>query len=260
MASISVITICFNNLVDLQQTCASVDMQTVPPGEHWIINGSTKPDIASWLEQNPQPQYRKWLNEPDNGISDAFNKGIAHAGCPVTHLLHAGDRYAATDVLEAVGEVFDARPEIQWLSGNIEMKRAGKAVIVGKPFDASRLYRGMRSVSHPTWFVKKAVYGRIGTFSSEYRIAMDYDLMCRIASEPYAYISKTLVVFDDSGISNRKYLASLEENRRIYESYFGHSWKLVLWQSRLRALYHLLQTPFGKWLFSLKKKLGLENM
>jgi hypothetical protein len=64
--------------------------------------------------------------------------------------------------------------------------RAGKPVIVGKPFEKEKLYRGMRSVSHPTWFVKKEVYGRIGTFNTEYKIGMDYDLMCRIANEPYA--------------------------------------------------------------------------
>src|ERR1700760_2512236 len=98
MNTISVITICFNNLADLQQTCASIDRQTVLPDEHWVINGSTQTDIAQWLEQNPQPSYRKWINERDKGISDAFNKGISKATCGITHLLHAGDVYAMNDV------------------------------------------------------------------------------------------------------------------------------------------------------------------
>jgi glycosyltransferase involved in cell wall biosynthesis len=260
MKAVSVVTICYNNLEDLQKTCVSIDAQSILPDEHWVINGSTTPEIEQWLLHTPQPAYRKWINERDKGISDAFNKGITNANCEITHLLHAGDCYAGNDVLEAVVKIFEANPTAQWISGNIQMIRAGKAVIVGKAFDRNKLYRGMRSVSHPTWFVKKEVYGRVGLFSSEYKIAMDYDLMCRIANEPYVYLDKAIVLFDDTGISNTKYLDSLKESRKIYESYFGYSFKLVVWQFRLQVLHYLLQTRFGKWLFSLKKKLGLENM
>jgi glycosyltransferase involved in cell wall biosynthesis len=259
MNTLSVITICFNNLADLQKTCASVDMQTYLPDEHWVINGSTNDEIAQWLSQTTQPPYRKWVNERDNGISDAFNKGIDKANSEITHLLHAGDRYASADVLETVRDFFTKNPGIQWISGNIQLIRAGKQVIVGKPFEKEKLYRGMRSVSHPTWFVKKEVYGRIGTFNTDYKIGMDYDLMCRIANEPYVYLDKTITVFDDTGISSTNYLRSLDESRKIYESYFGFSIKLMLWQFRLKMLHHLLQTSLGKGLFGLKKKLGLEN-
>ncbi len=257
--TLTVVSICFNNLADLQATCASVDMQVIKPAEHWIINGSTEPDIAEWLTRTPQPSYRKYLNERDKGISDAFNKGIAHAGSDIIHLLHAGDCYAANDVTEAVLKVFTANPEVQWLSGNIQVTRGGKPAVVGKAFEKNKLYRGMRSVSHPTWFVKKEVYDRVGLFSAEYKIAMDYDLMCRIADEPYAYLDKLLVVFDDTGISTSNYLRSLEESKKIYESHFGSSIKLKLWQLRLKTLNYVLQTGPGKWLFAIKKKMGLEN-
>lgn len=259
MSTISVITICFNNLADLQKTCASIDMQTYLPDEHWVINGSTTDEIAQWLSETPQPAYRKWVNERDKGISDAFNKGIGKANSEITHLLHAGDRYASNDVLATVHRFFEEHPGVQWISGNMQLIRAGKPAIVGKPFEKEKLYRGMRSVSHPTWFVKKEVYGRIGTFNKEYKIGMDYDLMCRIANEPYSYLDKTIAVFDDTGISSTNYLRSLEESRKIYESYFGPSFKLALWQLRLKMLHHLLQTSLGKGLFGLKKKLGMEN-
>lgn len=259
MKGVSVITICFNNLADLQKTCASIDVQTDLPDEHWVINGSTEPAIENWLLNTPQPAYRKWINERDRGISDAFNKGLALAGYNITHLLHAGDCYAGNDVLAAVKNFFDTNPQVQWISGNIEMTRAGEKVVVGKPFEKNKLYRGMRSVSHPTWFVRKGVYDRVGLFSLDYKIGMDYDLMCRIANEPYAYLDKVLTVFDDSGISNIQYLNSLKESRRIYESHFGYSFKLVLWQLRLKILHVVLKTGFGRWLFGLKKKMGMEN-
>jgi glycosyltransferase involved in cell wall biosynthesis len=259
MPGISVITICFNNLADLQKTCVSVDGQTRLPDEHWVVNGSSTHDIEQWLLNTPQPAYRKWLNERDEGISDAFNKGIAQAGSSITHLLNSGDVYAARDVLEAVEKIFAADPQLQWISGNIAITRGGKAVTVGKAFDKNKLYRGMRSVSHPTWFVKKEVYARVGLYDSRYKIAMDYDMMCRIADEPYQYLDKLIVRFDDTGVSSANYLKSLDENKKVFIAHFGPSAKLNAWQLRLKVLHHLLQTGFGRWLYAVKKKLGLEN-
>lgn len=259
MTGISIITICFNNLSDLQRTCASIGGQTRLPEEHWVINGSSTPDIEQWLINTPQPAYRKWVNERDKGIADAFNKGITKANGPVTHLLNSGDVYASADVLASVIKLFETDPSVQWISGNIQLIRAGEPVVVGKPFEKTKLYRGMRSVSHPTWFVNKQVYNRIGLYKSEYKIAMDYDLMCRIANEPYAYLDKVVVVFDDTGVSSNNYLQSLKENKKIYESYFGFSVLLATWQLRLKLLHYVLQTRFGKELFTLKKKLGFEN-
>jgi glycosyltransferase involved in cell wall biosynthesis len=259
MLDVSVISICFNNLADLQRTCKSVDEQTIQPKEHWIINGSSNNDIANWLLNTTQPSYRKWINERDNGIADAFNKGIQLAKCPLTHLLHAGDIYASNSVIEAVLNYFNQHPEVQWISGNIQIMRGGVAIVVGKPFDKNKLYRGMRSVAHPTWFVKKEVYERVGYFKLHLKIGMDYDLMCRLKDEPYGYINETLAVFDDSGISTNKYLDSLKENIQTYESYFGFSLWCRIWQLRLRILHLLLQTSFGKWLFAIKKRLGLAN-
>lgn len=259
MVTITVISICFNNLHDLQRTCASVDKQTVKPEEHWIINGSTTSDIADWLAANPQPAYRKILNERDNGISDAFNKGIERAGSTFTHLLHAGDVYAAEDVIKEVKLFLQDHPLVTWISGKMKTVRSGKLVEVGKPFESNKLYRGMRSVAHPTWFVQKHVYSRIGTYNPAYKIAMDYDMMCRMANEPYGFIDKAIMQFDDTGISTKNYIAGLKESKKIYESYNGFSIKQFIWQLRLKVLYYLLQTGLGKFLFNLKKAIGKEN-
>lgn len=250
--TISVVTICFNNLEDLQRTCASVDAQTYLPIEHWIINGSTKTDIADWLINTPQPFYRRFLNERDKGIADAFNKGIHRSTGSIIHLLNAGDVYTNENVLGKVAKVFELHPFVQWISGKLRIKRAGHWVEVGTAFRKGKLYRGMRGVFHPTWFVKKEVYNRIGLYDNQYKIAMDYDMLCRIFEERYAFVEKTLVVFDDNGISTNNYLETLKHNIEVYESHFGFSLFCRLWQLRLRTLHYLLGTKLGKWLFRLK--------
>ena len=260
MANIAIITICFNNLNDLIKTCASVDFQKTKPFVHWIINGSSDNSISDWLSNNLQPGYRKWINERDKGIADAFNKGIKNAHGDIIHILNSGDIYAFDDILTIVEETFKHDTGIEWISGKIKTNRSGQWIVIGKRFDKKQLYKGMRSVSHPTWFLKKELYHKYGAFSEKYKIAMDYDLMCRISGEPYQFVNKLMVIFDDTGVSNVKYPDSLKENINVYESYFGYSVKCRLWQYRLKLLYLLLQTGLGKWLFSLKKKAGLENV
>ena len=253
------VTICFNNLSDVQRTCESVDRQTRLPDEHWIINGSTETEIADWFSQHALPSFRKLINERDRGISDAFNKGIRLSGEGMIQLLNSGDELLHEKVLEQIAEFIEQHPGAEWISGKIAMKRSGHWVEVGKPFEAAKLYRGMRSVSHPGWFVHKQAYRRVGEYNGAYKIAMDYDMMCRLAKENYAYYNFSSVRFDDTGISSNQYLQSLEENKKVYESHFGSSFLLNLWQLRLRTLHNLLQTPFGKWLFQIKRLLGGEN-
>lgn len=260
MCRISVVTICFNNLEELKRTCKSVDDQNASPYEHWIIDGSTSEEINHWLNTSPQPAYRKWICEPDKGIADAFNKGIQRSTGDVVQLLNAADVYANSEVLGRVSKTFDLNPGFQWLTGKIYINRVGSIVLVGKAFNASKLYRGMRSISHPTWFVKRNVYNELGNYDVQYKIAMDYDMMCRLKKHKAAFLDLPLVIFDDSGISTHSYLAALKETKKVYRTHFGFSLKMEIWQLRLRLLHWLQKTSLGKFLFFIKRKLGLENL
>lgn len=259
LPTISVVTICFNNLEDVISTCASVDNQSEYPTEHLIINGSTDGAIDEWLSTNVQPPYRKWFKIINEGIAGNFNQGILRASGEFIHLLNSGDSYASYTVLEQVKVEIINNPKAKWLTGKLRTQRAGKMVEIGKPFRKKKLYRGMRSVAHPTWFVKKEVYNKYGLYNKEFKIAMDYDMMCRIANEPSAFMNVIVAFFDNTGISSRKYVQSLQENTKAFESHYGYSINCRLWQIRLKLLYLLLQTPTGKFLFNLKMKVGLEN-
>jgi glycosyltransferase involved in cell wall biosynthesis len=253
---LSIITICFNNLQELIKTCDSVDAQIEKPFEHIIINGSTNNQIKDWFESiQINNHYRRIINERDAGISDAFNKGIKIAKGEVIHLLNSGDIYYDKNVTQIVAKKFNDIPSVKWVSGNIILYRGGIWVDIGKPFDKKQVFKGMRAISHPTWFVKKEVYDRLGLYKN-YSIAMDYDMMCRIKDEQYAYVNYTLIKFDNTGVSNSNYLDSLKQNIEVYESNFGYSLKSRLWQFRLKLLHQFLQTSVGKKVYSLKMKIN----
>jgi len=260
MSQISIVTICFNNLEEMVSTCLSVDRQEWLPYEHIIIDGSTNHDISNYLENNPQPSYRKWLCERDKGIADAFNKGIKRTSGDIILLLNSGDQLYDGSVLRRVAELFLSKPDIKWCHGKQNLFRGGLWVFIGKPFDRSKLYRGMRSVFHQTMYVKKELYDKYGLYDPSIKIAMDYDFVCRIANEPFAFIDYPLATFDPAGVSNKRYIEGMKEGFARYRHYYGWSLKQQLWGLRLRILYFLLKGPLGTFLYKLKVLLGKENM
>jgi hypothetical protein len=109
-------------------------------------------------------------------------------------------------------------------------------------------------------FVKKQLHDRYGLYDTSEKISMDYDFLCRIAQEPFAFLPLPLITFAPAGTSSVNYLKSLSDAKRVYTRYFGKSTLLTLWQMRLKILYYLLHSPVGNFLYSIKAKLKLENM
>ncbi len=260
MPSISIVTICFNNKDELIRSMESVNMQQLPPFEHIIIDGSSSTEIKTYLESTAQPAWRKWLCERDRGIADAFNKGIGLCSGEVIHLLNSGDVYYDAGVLKKVSAALAQAGNITWCHGKLHLKRGGEWVIIGKPFDKKKVYRGMRGTLHPTMFVYKSLYSKYGLFDTSLKIAMDYDFLLRIAEEPLLYLDFPIATFDPGGISNTTYLNSLQENKRCYEKYHGKSLKFYFWQKRLQLLHFILNSPMGNFLYRIKKGLRLENI
>jgi glycosyltransferase involved in cell wall biosynthesis len=258
--SITVITICFNNLQDVINTCNSVDQQIAQPYEHLIIDGSTNDEIKNHFQNLILPSYRKTFHEKDNGIADAFNKGIAKANGEFIQFLNSGDVYYNNQVITIVKKTLENNTKSKWIHGQLQMQRGAQTVIIGKAFDENLVYRGMRSTFHPTQFVHKSLFEKYGNFDNNLKIAMDYDFLVRIRKENFTFVAAPFVIFDNTGISNSNYLASLVESKLVYEKHCGKSLKLKIWQWRLKFLHFVLNSKFGKWLYKIKKTIGLENV
>ena len=258
--TISIITICFNNLQELIDTCTSVDKQIQTPFEHLIIDGSSNAEIKTYLNTTPQRHFRRWICEADKGIYDAINKGIQHAKGTIVVMLNSGDSFFEDDVTTIASTAFNNDASIQWLHGKYKLLRGNQWVIIGKPFEKNKLYRGMRSICHQSMFVKKVLHDKYGVYNTSQKIAADYDFLCRIANEKFVFINTPLVNFAPAGVSSNNYLLSLAETKYSYEKHFGKSLKLHLWQLRLKSLFYLLRSPAGNFLYKIKTRLKLENM
>lgn len=95
----TVITICFNDLVNLHATALSVQAQRCRDFEWWVIDGGSKDGTSDWLAAQKYSNL-KWVSEPDRGLYHAMNKGMDRANGRYLIFMNSGDCFADDTVLE----------------------------------------------------------------------------------------------------------------------------------------------------------------
>lgn len=220
---ISIITAVRNRRETVAATIASVRSQLHPDVEYIVVDGAST-DGTTELLRAQRAKIDVLICEPDNGIYDALNKGIAAATGEVIGLLHADDVYASERVLSAVAETFENAKinavygDLEYVSKNdldkvVRYWRAGA-------FSAAKLSWGWMP-PHPTLFVRRAVYERLGRFDTSYRIAADYDLILRFLGRgglSVAYLPELLIKMRVGGMSNRSLANILRKSREDYRT------------------------------------------
>lgn len=252
---LATVTICYNNLPDLIKTLQSVDNQKRKPDTHIIIDGSTENAIKNYLENTPQPPYRKWICEPDEGISDAYNKGILNSSGEIIHLLNSGDQYFDDTVVERVMQVFENDETIKWTHGQYKQYLGGMWVITGKRYNTKKLYRGMQKVGHPTMFVKRALYEKYGLFDVKIIFSMDYDFLIRIVNEKFEYLPFPIIIFDAGGQSNVDWAKAHNEVVDIYIKRKGWDFRILYGLIYHRLFYFFIYNPITRPIFQKLQKL-----
>lgn len=219
---ISIITACLNAVKTIEQTLQSVLNQDYPNLEYIIIDGGSTDGTLEIINK-----YRERLavviSEPDNGIYDAFNKGLKHATGDIIGILNADDFYAPW-AIQTIADVYVEAPNADVFYGNVvvvdEQNAQWKIYPLGSP---ENLNTGM-SLSHPATFVTRKAYEKYGIFDDYYRIAADWDLMLRFKSLGAVFypVNKVLTAFRNSGISCNPPLSHLEEIKKVGEQYLTH--------------------------------------
>src|SRR4026207_563368 len=99
--SISIVTVCLNDLCGLQDTFESVRAQTVPPAQWIVADGASSDGTQNWLGSIEWPQL-SWSTGKDGGIYQGMNKGLQQGDADYVLFLNSGDAFCAPDVLTSV--------------------------------------------------------------------------------------------------------------------------------------------------------------
>lgn len=178
---VSIVTCTYNSAATVADTINSVNSQTYPDIEHIIVDGVSKDNTVEIA--NKLSTYRQHvICEKDKGIYDAFNKGIKAATGDIVGVLNSDDFFTSSDVVANIVKAFEGN-DIDAVYGDVHFVNAND---LSKPvrYYSSAYFRPwmMRMgfmFAHPSFYVKKSLYDKLGIYRTDFKIASDFELLLR---------------------------------------------------------------------------------
>jgi glycosyltransferase len=220
---ISIITPTFNSEKNIEKCVLSIINQTNKNFEHIIVDNlstdSTLQKVKDLYSSNNLTPKLRIISEKDDGISDAFNKGIETATGDIITILNSDDYYFSNNIFEKIIYSFK-NLKILFVHGNILFQDNLYGTNIRKPLLCD--VRKAMPYNHPTMFLRRDLYTRIGLFETKYKYAMDFDLVVRlqkIIGDPdlvSIYLKdEPLVVMNAGGASWKNEIISIKETKQI---------------------------------------------
>ncbi len=214
MAKLSIVTLTFNNFTELEATFHSLEKINNLDFEWVVIDGGSCLKTERFMHKQSSVNQR-YLKESDDGIYDAFNKGVKNSIGDYIVFLNSGDLLTDLDYFKEAIDFLDNSTDLKFchsniifkdnLAGDIELKHKKRPLGAGMPF------------FHQTLIVHRSVFNKIGLFDTSFRIAGDYDWVVRMLSHNIEgiHIKRPTVLMDGVGVS------STNESKSIKECYIS---------------------------------------
>ncbi len=235
MVKISIITVCYNAELNIEKTILSVLNQIVPVYEYIIIDGgstdNTMKIVKSYIEKFLALGVSYiYQSQKDEGISDAFNKGIAISTGELIGLINADD-----ELLKNTSQILQRiyTKDIDIYYGNcIWVDKINNLEFISKPKIQIPCHLGIllyeMVMIHPSTFITLKAYRKVGGYNIQYKYCMDQELLYRMycAGVKFSYVDKELTIFQAGGISDTNPIKVFNEASRIAISSGEPVWKV----------------------------------
>lgn len=217
---ISVITVSYNNAQTLERALQSVFQQDWSDIEHIVIDGGSSDESTAILAAL-RSQLAHVVIEPDDGIYDAMNKGLAYAQGEIVCFLNSDDYYSTPHVLSQVVTKMQTH-NLDALIGDVGFfHKASPQRLVRRyrsdRFSPERLAWGWMP-AHPALFLSKKIIQRVGHFKTDYRIAGDFEFIVRAFhghNLRYQHLPEILVHMQTGGVSTNGLRSKILLNQEV---------------------------------------------
>lgn len=220
---ISVITVSYNAATTIEQTMLSVLNQTYPNVEYIVIDGGSTDGTVDIIKKYAH-RLAYWVSEPDGGIYDAMNKGIAHASGDYINFMNAGDEFYKSSTLT---DFFVGNHTEDILYGKtLNFLPYGSFIEEVRPLEE---IRRQMCFCHQSSFVKTSLIKEI-KFNSTYKSSGDYDFFYKVyhLNKTFCYIDQIVSKYNYfCGISKDNYKLAFRENLKVWG--IEHSVKGEIW-------------------------------
>lgn len=185
----SIITVAYNAQSHIREAIESVLDQTYPNVEYIIIDGAST-DGTLDIIRSYEDAIDHWVSEPDEGIYNAMNKGIALATGDIIGLINADD-VIYPDTLARVAAALSEDPKAGFTMAPVELAHEDGTVFgIATPLTdgqlKERMWKEMPS-PHQGVYIKKEIYEKLGPFNECYRLSADYDFLLRLMLQDVAF-------------------------------------------------------------------------
>jgi glycosyltransferase involved in cell wall biosynthesis len=222
-SKVSIITVCFNSAKTIRDTIKSVLSQDYPNIEYIVIDGGSNDQTLEIIKEYAD-RIAVIVSEIDHGIYDAMNKGITLASGDIVGMLNSDDVYINKYVVsELMKKMQDAKADSVF--ADLVIVDPDNLNKVLRYYDSSYFkpskFRFGWMPAHPTFFVKKALYDKVGPYSLDYQISADYEMLIRllwVQKASYAYMQKPVVRMRYGGASTADLSRNLLLNREIVQA------------------------------------------
>lgn len=239
---ISVITPTFNSEDTVAKTIESILKQTHKDIEIIIVDNVSSDktievidNLFNLLAKKTQSLVK--IIEKDVGAVEAMSKGIYKASGDIIATLNSDDHYYNDHVIERVVEIFHEEA-VDFIHGDILFIDN----IYGANVRSNLLHRGLiygMPVNYPTFFARRRIYDEVGTFNLEYKIANDFEFLCRLHSSPNRcryngiYVrGEPLVTMLDGGVSRTNEIECINEEIKALKKH--GFWSFTAWYVRAK--------------------------
>lgn len=222
----SIITITYNAEAVLPPTLQSVDDQTFTDYEHIIIDGASRDNTVAIAMGDGSNPRRHVQSEPDKGLYDAMNKGLALSKGEYVIFLNAGDSFASEDTLQRYADgTANGTADIVYsdtLLVNDKRQIVGKRHLSVPKRLTFRSFASGMLVCHQAFCVRRAL---TEPYNLNYRFSADYEwcLRCLRKSDPHRCVNlcTTGIHYLTDGLTDKNRKASLKERYQIMCRYYG---------------------------------------
>lgn len=245
LTKVSIITVVYNNVENIQNAIQSVLDQDYLNIEYIVIDGNSIDGTISAIEKFAG-QIDCFISSSDEGIYDALNKGIEISTGEIIGILHSDDLFIDVRVVSDMVEMLESRDAEFIFSDLVIVNPETKKLI--RYYMAHYFRPWMLRIGwvppHPTVFMKKTIFDEFGNYSLDYQIASDFDYFVRIfygRKIHWTYLNRITVLMGSRGISNSGFSNKILMAREINQSLKKNKvWSLPIFQL-LRYLIRLFE-------------------
>lgn len=234
MPKFSVITVTYNAAGVLEDTIQSVISQTYHHVEYIIVDGASTDGTMAIVDRY-RSRIHTVVSEPDKGLYDAMNKGMALATGDYLCFLNAGDCFHEDDTLQQMVHTLHGTELPDVMYGNTAIVDAeGHFLRMRRLSPPDQLnWKSFRQgvlVCHQAFFAKRSL---AVPYNLTYRYSSDFDWCIRVMkkAQSFHYTRLTVIDYLEEGLTTRHHRASLKERFRIMSRHYGlvstlcyHAW------------------------------------